>query len=86
MFDEQSELNIPLERWRKLTILDNPFGDLLIIQPMRLATCDLVERAGIVDLCATRERMIAREALTKAARESRLINPDDLNLYEDLTS
>lgn len=86
MFDEQSELTIPLARWRRLTILDNPFGDLLVIQPMRLATCDMVEKASVVDLCATRQRMIAREALTKAARESRLINPDDLNLYEDLTS
>ncbi|MBI5121957.1 MAG: hypothetical protein HZA67_13225 [Rhodospirillales bacterium] len=51
-------------------VITNPFEDLLVIQPMRLATCDLVERADIVDLCATRERMFARETLTKAAWES----------------
>ncbi|MBF0268787.1 MAG: hypothetical protein HQL44_09350 [Alphaproteobacteria bacterium] len=52
-------------------VITNPFEELLAVQPVHLATCDLVERANIVDLCATRERMIAREALTKAARESR---------------
>ncbi|CAA6603768.1 hypothetical protein MTBLM1_130020 [Rhodospirillaceae bacterium LM-1] len=66
-----------------LAIITNPFEDLLVIHPVRLATCDLVERAGVVDLCATRERMMARVKLSKALRESGVIDPEDLNLYED---
>lgn len=64
-------------------VITNPIEELLVVQRVRLATCDLVKKVNVIDLCATRECLIARETHTKALREAGVIAPEDINLYED---